>query len=141
MLRGVNTDGLTEGVPLWLSSTAGSYTTTAPSDPAHLVFVGYVVKAHASAGEIFVNPQNGYELKELHDVAIDGTPADNEILAYDNSSGLWINQTANEANLVDKSSTQTISGAKTFSDSIIANGDITSSSLSLVIHKIGRAHV
>jgi hypothetical protein len=99
VLRGVNTLGLTEGAALWLSSTAGSYTTTVPAEPAHSVFLGYVVKAHATAGEIFVNIQNGYELTELHGVIIDGTPADNEVLAYDSTSGLWINQTAAEAGL------------------------------------------
>jgi hypothetical protein len=99
VLRGVNTLGLTEGAALWLSSTAGSYTTTVPAEPAHSVFLGYVVKAHATAGEIFVNIQNGYELTELHGVIIDGTPADNEVLAYDSTSGLWINQTASEAGI------------------------------------------
>jgi hypothetical protein len=99
VLRGVNTNGLTEGAALWLSSTAGSYTTTVPAEPAHSVFLGYVVKANASSGEIFVNIQNGYELNELHGVTVDDTPADNELLAYDSTSGLWINQTASEAGL------------------------------------------
>lgn len=97
--RGINTLGMTEGAAVWLSSTAGAYTTTIPAEPAHSVFIGYVVKASATAGEIFVNPQNGYELNELHGVSIDGTPADNEVLAYDTTSGLWINQTASEAGL------------------------------------------
>ena len=111
VLRGVNTNGLTEGAAVWLSSTAGYYTTTVPAEPAHSVFLGYVVKAHATAGEIFVNIQNGYELTELHGVVIDGTPADNEVLAYDTTSGLWINQTAVEAGLIDTSATaQTKSG-------------------------------
>lgn len=101
VLRGVNTLGLTEGSALWLSSTPGGYQTSIPAEPAHLVFVGYVVKASATAGEIFVNPQNGYELNELHGVTTDTTPADNEVLAYDSSSGLWINQTHAEANLAD----------------------------------------
>ena len=62
VLRGVNTLGLTQGAALWLSSTAGEYTTTVPPEPAHSVFIGYVVKAHQTSGEIFVNIQNGYEL-------------------------------------------------------------------------------
>lgn len=91
VLRGVNTNGLTEGAALWLSSTAGGYTTTIPTDPAHLVFIGYVVKAHSSSGEIFVNPQNGYELNELHDVLINGVAQDN-VIRYDSTSGLWKNE-------------------------------------------------
>jgi hypothetical protein len=35
----------------------------------------------------------------LGDVTIDGTPADNELLAFDTASGEWINQTAAEAGL------------------------------------------
>ena len=99
IIRGVNTDGFTEGNPVYLSSTAGGYTQTIPAEPAHMVFLGYAVKAHATAGEIIVKIQNGYELIELHGVTIDGTPADNEVLAYDTASSLWINQTAAEAGL------------------------------------------
>ena len=99
ILRGVNTEGFTEGGAIWLSSTAGQYTQTIPAEPAHAVFLGYAVKAHATAGEVIVKIQNGYELDELHGVQITGTPADNEVLAYDTTSGLWINQTASEAGL------------------------------------------
>jgi hypothetical protein len=38
-------------------------------------------------------------LDDLTDVVISGTPADNELLAYDSGSGDWINQTASEAGL------------------------------------------
>lgn len=113
VLRGVNTDGLTEGAPIWLSTTAGNFTTSVPEEPAHSVFIGYVVKAHESSGEIFVNIQNGYELTELHGVVIenDGALTDNEVLAYDTASGLWKNQTSVEAGLLDTSATaQTKSG-------------------------------
>jgi hypothetical protein len=105
VLRGVNTLGLTEGAALWLSSTAGGYTTTVPAEPAHSVFIGYVVKAHETAGEIFVNIQNGYELTELHGVIIeaDESLTDNEVLAYDLASGLWKNQTGTEAGLAELS--------------------------------------
>jgi hypothetical protein len=107
VLRGVDTFGLTEGSALWLSSTAGGYQTSIPAEPAHLVFVGYVVKAHATAGEIFVNVQNGYELNELHGVQIETEDdiLDNEVLAWDDASGLWKNQTASEAGLAVTSGT------------------------------------
>ena len=39
------------------------------------------------------------DLDDLDDVAIDGTPADNDILAYDTTSSKWINQTAAEAGI------------------------------------------
>ena len=39
-------------------------------------------------------------IAELNDTTITGTPADNEVLAYDSSSSKWINQTPAEASLV-----------------------------------------
>ncbi len=103
VLRGVNTASFTEGGAIWLSSTAGQYTQTIPAEPAHSVFLGYAVKAHASAGEVIVKIQNGYELTELHGVVIEETLADNEVLAYDSTSGLWKNQTAEEAGVANLS--------------------------------------
>lgn len=38
-------------------------------------------------------------LNDIGGVTISGTPADNEVLAYDTSAGAWINQTAAEAGL------------------------------------------
>jgi hypothetical protein len=128
VLRGVNTLGLTQGSPLWLSSTAGGYTTIVPAEPAHSVFLGYVVKAHGTAGEIFVNIQNGYELTELHGVVIeaDESLTDNEVLAYDITSGLWKNQTSVEAGLIDTSLTeQTKAGNLIIGGNLTVNGTTT----------------
>lgn len=126
VLRGVNTFGLTEGSALWLSSTAGAYTTTIPAEPSNAVFLGYVVKASTTAGEILVNIQNGYELTELHGVQIeaDNLLTDNEVLAYDTTSGLWINQTSAEAGLIDTSST-----AQTKTGNFTSSGNLTGSVL------------
>ena len=44
---------------------------------------------------------------ELNDTTITGTPADNEILAYDSSSSKWINQTATEAGFAASATTDT----------------------------------
>lgn len=90
ILRGVNTNGLTEGGAIWLSSTAGGFTQTMPTQPSHGVFLGYVVKANPSSGEIFVKIQNGYELQELHNVLITSASVQ-QALVYD-SDGLWKNQ-------------------------------------------------
>jgi len=48
-------------------------------------------------------------LGTLSDVTLTA-PADNEILAFDNGSGLWINQTPDEADIIDKTTTQTMTG-------------------------------
>ena len=42
-------------------------------------------------------------ISELNDTTITGTPADNEVLAYDTGSSKWINQTASEAGLIPSS--------------------------------------
>ena len=128
VLRGVNTDGLTEGAPIWLSTTAGNFTTTIPAEPAHSVFIGYVVKAHPSSGEIFVNIQNGYELNELHGVLINGV-SDNQALVYNSSASLWYNEsivnslegTANEIDVSASVGNITLS----FPNDLITPGDLT----------------
>jgi hypothetical protein len=68
--------------------------------PQHDLAVAFITVRHASTGQIAVRiiPGNNH-LEWLHDVAIDGTPADNELLAYNSASSLWINQTASEAGL------------------------------------------
>jgi len=93
-LENIDTSALTEGVQLYLSpTTAGTWTTTKPSAPQHLVYVGIVVRAHPTQGTILVAVQNGYELDELHDVLIT-TPTNGQVLSYDSVSGLWKNSAA-----------------------------------------------
>lgn len=92
-LNNVNTSMFTEGQLLWLSPTvAGGLTTTKPSAPNHMVFIGYVVRAHPTEGTIEVKIQNGFELQELHNVAINGV-ADGQALVYESATQLWKNQT------------------------------------------------
>lgn len=90
VLSGLDTSAFTAGSALWLSSTAGALTATMPSAPTHTVFVGYCLHSHASSGRIFVNPQNGYELEELHNVAISSV-ANDDVLKYDSTTGVWKN--------------------------------------------------
>jgi hypothetical protein len=96
VVTGINTSGFTAGQALWLSSTAGQLTNTKPTQPSHSVFVGYCLHVNASSGRIFVNPQNGYELEELHNVSISSV-GDNHILSYDTTTSLWKNQALAEA--------------------------------------------
>ncbi len=113
-LENIDTSALTEGVQLYLSpTTAGTWTTTKPSAPQHLVYVGIVIRSHPTLGTILVAVQNGYELDELHDVAI-GTLANNDLLAYESSTNLWKNKTYSALGLLtsaDAATTyQTLSG-------------------------------
>lgn len=91
IVKGVNTNAYNEGDILWLSNTAGQVTTTKPYAPNHMVFIGVVVKKNASSGRVFVKPQNGYEMDELHNVYAQ-SPSDNDILSYSSASTMWVKQ-------------------------------------------------
>ena len=92
-LEGLNTQSFNAGDQLYLSGTvAGGFTATKPVAPIHLVYVGVVTKKSAGDGHVFVKVQNGYELGELHDVAITN-PTNNQVLAYDSATQLWKNAT------------------------------------------------
>jgi hypothetical protein len=113
-LENIDTSALTEGVQLYLSPTiAGTWTTTKPSAPQHLVYVGIVIRSHPTLGTILVAVQNGYELGEIHDVALSGL-ANNDLLAYESSTDLWKNKTYSALGLLTSataaSTYQTLSG-------------------------------
>ena len=100
LIYNLNTGGLTEGGPIYLSSTAGAFTQVKPSAPSHLVSLGWVVKANASSGRVLAHIQNGFELDELHDVdVLTTTPTNNQVLTYELSSGLWKNKDQTPTNL------------------------------------------
>jgi hypothetical protein len=50
-----------------------------------------VIRSHPTLGTILVAVQNGYELHELHDVAL-ASEADNDLLVYELSTDLWKNK-------------------------------------------------
>jgi hypothetical protein len=88
----LDTQAYTEGTQLYLSSTtAGTYTSTKQYAPAHLVYVGIVVRAHPTQGVIEVKIQNGYEMDELHNVSAQ-TPSNNDGLFWEASTSLWKNK-------------------------------------------------
>jgi len=92
VLENIDTSALSEGVQLYLSpTTAGTWTTSKPSAPEHLVYVGVVIRSHPTLGTILVSVQNGYELHELHDVAL-SSEANNDLLVYELSTDLWKNK-------------------------------------------------
>ena len=92
-LHDLNTNSFTAGDAVWLSATtAGAITATPPAEPNHTVFIGYIARAHPTQGRIVIAIQNGYELNELHGVSVP-SPSDNQVLAYNSTSGLWENKT------------------------------------------------
>lgn len=91
VLRNVNTDHLTEGALVWLSTTDGLTTSTRPTAPNHGVFLGMCIKKHQNVGVLYVSVANGLELEELHDVLINGIAA-NHILIWNDITKVWENK-------------------------------------------------
>jgi hypothetical protein len=100
-IRNLNTSAFTIGTVLHIDpTTPGDLVSTTPVAPALDMPIAIVTRQHASTGIIFVRMWNqGLDLNEIHDINISGTIADNELVAYDTTSSLWINQTASEAGL------------------------------------------
>jgi hypothetical protein len=117
LVRGINTTGSlqsetwADGDIVYLSATtAGRITNVKPSAPNHLVIIGYVVSAHATQGSIFVKVDNGYELDELHNVAI-STPLNNQSLVYETSTTLWKNKALTTAEVADSTNKRYVTDA------------------------------
>jgi hypothetical protein len=107
LVRGVNTTGSIQGETwadgdmLYLSGTvAGRITKVKPSAPIHTVIIGYVVRAHATQGQIYVKIDNGYELEELHNVKITA-PANKQSLFYNESTSIWENRLIGISDVTD----------------------------------------
>ena len=92
LLPDLDTSTATAGDPVWLgpNGTLIYGLVNKPAAPNHLVFIGIVTRVHPQNGEIFVKIQNGFELQELHNVAITA-PATGEVLIYNATTGLWTN--------------------------------------------------
>ena len=93
LIAGLDTSTAQAGDPVWLGVNGALIFGLAnkPYAPAHLVYIGVVTRVQQNNGEIFVNIQNGFELKEIHDVYI-ADPANNHGLFYDIADGLWKNK-------------------------------------------------
>lgn len=94
LLEGINTNSAgSAGDPMWLSPTVSGAIvyglSNKPSAPDHMVSLGYVLRKQTNNGKVYVKVQNGFELQELHNVAISGV-TDGQFLQYNSSSGLWV---------------------------------------------------
>ena len=90
----LNTSAYTDGDLLYLSPTvAGGFTSTKPTAPDNLVYVGVVTRSHPTLGVVQLRISNGFELDELHDVAAT-TPSNSDLLAFETSTNLWKNKSA-----------------------------------------------
>jgi hypothetical protein len=96
LLTGLNTSTATIGDPVWLGTNGDLIygLTNKPYAPAHLVYIGVVTRVNTNNGEILIKVQNGFELREIHDVdLISNSPTNNQALIYESASSLWKNKT------------------------------------------------
>lgn len=112
-IDGLNLGSYTAGDLVWLSNTPGQFTKTKQYAPYHLVFVGVVQRANAGNGQLYVKPQNGYELEEIHDVIATGATY-GDILVYSayGSNDVWV-------------STKTLNGSYTITGNTNIGGNLT----------------
>ena len=130
LVRQINTTGAlfgelwNDGDTLYLSPTnAGHPTNIKPEAPNHLVIVGYVVRAHATQGAIFVKVNNGYEIDELHNVKINtGSLSYGDLLMR--SGSIWTNS-KNLSGSYQLTGSLDISGSQTINGNQIISGSIT----------------
>jgi hypothetical protein len=73
-----------------------------------MVFIGIVTRAHATQGEIFVRPQNGFEIDELHDVLIT-SKTNGDLIKYDSATGLWKNAAQSTLTIAESQVTNLVS--------------------------------
>lgn len=99
LVENLDTSAYLEGQQLYLSpTTAGAWTTTKPSAPDHMVYIAIVERVHANQGTILVRIQNGYELEELHNVAI-ASVTNGDLLVYESATSLWKNKSVSTLGL------------------------------------------
>lgn len=112
LLTGLNTSTATIGDPVWLGTNGDLIygLTNKPYAPAHLVYIGIVTRVNTNNGEILVKVQNGFELKEIHDVAINGV-TDKQLLSYDNATSLWKNKSVTTADISDSTNKRYVTDA------------------------------
>lgn len=124
-LHDIDTSSFTAGDTLWLSATTagGMVANTPPAEPNHSVFIGYVARAHTTQGRVVLAIQNGYELTELHGVEITSV-ANNDILKYNSTSGLWENSNAlsTKQDTITGAATTIVSSNLTASRALVSDG-------------------
>ena len=125
LLAGLNTNSAdSAGVPIWLGVNGALIygLNNKPYAPNHLVYLGVVTRKNPNVGEVYVTVQNGFEIKELHDVQIID-PVNKASLYYNSSQSLWRDTTA--ALLVSDTVSMLSKYVNTYSNQTGINGDKT----------------
>ncbi len=90
ILEGFDTSAATAGDPMWLGTTGNLLfgTGNKPYGNNHLVYLGVVLRSQSSNGKVYIKPQNGFEIEELHRVYAKNAIS-KDTLMYDSTSGSW----------------------------------------------------
>jgi hypothetical protein len=89
LVRGLDTSMWAEGAFIWADGvTPGELTDTRPVAPLRGVFIGFVVRSHATLGSIWVFPFNIPRLQFLSDVFA-AAPSDGDYLRWSSANSRW----------------------------------------------------
>jgi hypothetical protein len=127
ILEGFNTSAATAGDPMWLGTTGNIIYGLAnkPYGNNHLVYLGVVLRSQSNNGKVYIKPQNGFEIEELHRVYAKNANS-KDTLMYDSTSGSWfarqistgdvsgISSYATNSSVVSLTGNQDVSGIKNF---------------------------
>ena len=148
-LTGLDTDqfnptaphGNINGTVLYLSPyVSGALTVSKPSAPNHIVAIGTVVRTHQNEGVIEVRVQNGFELEELHNVAISGV-TNGQFLQYNSGSGLWVPSSSGNFTSLSVNSTGVSLNGHSHTSSNITDFNSSVSGLLPVTNIVGGANI
>jgi hypothetical protein len=114
IVNGLNTSAYSAGDILWVSQSAGKFTSTAPSAPYDKTFVGIVTRANPSNGSVFVTPLTPIHFHDISSVSA-STYQQGDLWMYRSGSAgqanAWIN-------------TKQLSGSYGLTGSLAVNGPI-----------------
>ena len=123
VLEGFNTSAAAAGDPMWLG-TGGNIIYGLAGKPYgnnHLVYLGVVLRSNNNNGKVYVKPQNGFEIEELHRVYAKNANT-KDTLMYDSASGSWFAR---------QISTGDVSGISSYALASDTGSFLTNSSLSV----------
>ncbi len=90
LVRDINTSSFSAGDVLYVSTTAGGITNSAPTGDSTIIEVGHCLFSNAGSGIIFVHVERIPHVNELSAVNIT-TPTDGQTLIYDSATSTWVN--------------------------------------------------
>ena len=123
ILEGFDTSSGNAGDPMWLG-TGGNIIYGLANKPYgnnHLVYLGVVLRSNNNNGKVYVKPQNGFEIEELHRVYAKNAST-NDTLMYNSGSGSWFARQINTGDVSGISAYALVANTGAFLTTGEANG-------------------